>query len=192
MSRIGKMPVPLPENVSVSIGEGVIKVKGPKGELEDRVNPLAEVGYDEDKRVVVVSRLNDSRQARAVHGLQRALINNMVIGVTAGYTRQIEIHGTGYTADVNGNELSIQVGFAHPVIMEIPAGIEVEIEQRAAQPNNPARFTMRGMDKQEIGQFAAEIRHSRPPEPYNGKGIRYGGEQIRRKEGKAGIGAGGV
>ena len=190
MSRIGKKPLPVPAKVTVTISDGRIKVKGPKGEIEQKINESASVTYDEGRREIRIERKSDSRQARAVHGLQRALISNMIVGVTEGYTRGLEVHGTGYAADVKGKELVLQVGLAVPAAVPIPDGVKVEIQQRAAQPTNPAKFTISCMDKQKIGQFAADIRKIRPPEPYNGKGIRYAGEQIRRKEGKAAIGSG--
>lgn len=192
MSRIGKIPVPVPAGVTVTIAGGTITLKGPKGQVTDKINPLTSVAFKETGRTIEVTRNEDTRRGRAAHGLQRALVANMVEGVSTGYTRGLEVHGTGYTVEIKGKEVVLQVGYALPARIEIPAGVTVEIQQRAAQPNNPAKFTIAGSDRHVIGQFAANIRRLKPPEPYNGKGIRYANEQIRRKEGKAAMGAGGA
>jgi large subunit ribosomal protein L6 len=190
MSRIGKKPVPVPKGVTVRVAGGRIEIKGPKGEISGDLNPLTECNVDEGSQQIVVERKDDTRPARMAHGLQRSLVANMVQGVSEGYTRAMEVHGTGYTAEVRGKELALQVGFATPATIEIPDGIAVEVQQRAAQPNNPAKFSIAGVDKHLVGQFAANVRRLRPPEPYNGKGVRYADETVRRKEGKAAIGTG--
>lgn len=190
MSRIGKKPIPVPAGVTVTFQGGKIQVKGPKGELEDTINVLTQVSLDEAKKELIVTRQDDGRLARAAHGLQRSLISNMVIGVSQGYSRAMELHGTGYTIDVKGTEVAFSVGYAIPATLEIPKSLKIDVQQRAAQPNNPAKFTISGPDKQLLGQFAANVRRIKPPEPYQGKGLRYADEQVRRKEGKAVVGAG--
>ena len=176
MSRIGKQPVVLPSGVTATVSGYAIKVKGPKGELEQSFHPdiAVEVGDNE----VNVSRSTDQKQHRAFHGLYRSLIQNMVTGVSTGFTRSLQIEGVGYTAKASGSKITLNVGFNAPVEMEAPAGVEV------ATPKN-TQIEITGSDKQAVGQFAANIRRVRPPEPYKGKGIRYVGEQVRRKAGKA-------
>jgi|WetSurMetagenome_2_1015567.scaffolds.fasta_scaffold02215_18 large subunit ribosomal protein L6 len=185
MSRIGKIPVAIPDKVKVSVTGNTINVEGPKGKLAWTFHETLKVVVDEAKKQLRVERPNDERQSRALHGLTRALIANMVKGVTVGYERGMEIYGTGYSANLQGRKLVILCGFAHPVERIVPAGLEVVVEVAATRGNDtPAKFTVKGCDKQQVGEFAAEIRHIRPPEPYLGKGIRYLGEQIRRKAGK--------
>jgi large subunit ribosomal protein L6 len=190
MSRIGKKPVPLPGGVHVNIAGHDIRVSGPKGNLSWTVpDPI---GVMLDNNNVVVTRPDDQPRNRALHGLTRALIANMVQGVTEGYEIKLEVYGTGYSVKKQGRQLWLNIGFVgrghnRPAqfMIDIPAGIEVDIQTEAARGDtDPARFSVKGIDKQAIGQFAAELRNLRKPEPYKGKGIRYAGEQIRRKAGK--------
>jgi len=178
VSRIGKMPVPVPAGVEVSIEGSKVMVKGPKGALTREFHPELSISVDEG--VLVVKRPNDERSFRALHGLTRALINNMVIGVTEGYSKTLEIRGTGYRAELQGTTLVMNLGFSHPVVIEPPEGIEFEANPRAST------VTVKGYDKELVGRIAAELRAWRPVEPYLGKGIRYQGEVVRRKSGKAG------
>ncbi len=185
MSRIGKIPVPILDKVKVSVSDSTVKVEGPKGKLEWAFDKRLKVVVDDAKKQVRVERPNDDRESKALHGLTRALIANMVKGVTQGYERGLEIYGTGYSVNLQGRKLTIQCGFAHPVEKTVPAGLEVVVETPNTRGNDtPAKFVVKGCDKQLVGEFAAEVRHIRPPEPYLGKGIRYAGEQIRRKAGK--------
>lgn len=177
MSRIGKAPVPVPAGVEVKIDGLNVTVKGPKGELTRTfVGPL-EIKQEEQQ--IVVTRENDERDARSLHGLTRSLINNMVIGVTEGYTKDMEIVGTGYRVLTRGKDIELQLGFSHPVNFVAPEGIEFKV-------NSALSFSISGISKELVGEVAAKIRKIRPPEPYKGKGIRYKGERIRRKAGKAG------
>jgi large subunit ribosomal protein L6 len=197
MSRIGKQPVPLPGGVKVELSGRSVSVTGPKGQLS--YTPPRAVQVVVEGGELRVARADDSNQARALHGLARALLANMVHGVTKGYEEKLEIYGTGYSVRKDGNNLLLNVGFMGrgfekpaQFIVPIPAGIEVNVEAQAARgENDPARFTVRGIDKQLVGQFAAEVRKLRKPEPYKGKGIRYAGEKIRRKAGKVFAGGGG-
>ena len=178
MSRIGKKPVIIPANVTVNVAEGnVVTVKGPKGELTNtfHTNMILNV----EGNVLTVSRPNDEAQNRALHGLTRTLINNMVEGVEKGYSKELEVNGVGYRAEKKGNQLVMRLGFSHEVIMEEIPGITVEVP-------SPNKIIVSGIDKQVVGQFAAEVRGKRPPEPYKGKGIKYTTEVIRRKVGKTG------
>ena len=183
MSRVGKAPIELPSGVEVSVANGVVSVKGPKGDLMETID--ARITTTVDDGVVTLSRVDDERQTRALHGLSRALVNNMVIGVTEGYQKDLELVGVGYRAALKGNTLELQVGFSHPVTVEAPDGVEFEV------PEN-TKVTVRGIDKQQVGQVAANVRAVRKPEPYKGKGIRYVGEHVRRKAGKAGVAGVGV
>jgi large subunit ribosomal protein L6 len=185
MSRIGKKPVAIPAGVQVDAKPGKIDVKGPKGSLSLDVHPAITV--DVTEKEIVVGRQTDQRQHRALHGLVRSLIANMVIGVSQGFTKKLELHGIGYNVRLDGKNFVLQVGYCHPVKMAIPDGITVEIQNQA----NPGRFTISGADKQAVGQFSAEVRKVFPPEPYKGKGIRYSDEIVRRKAGKAFAAAGG-
>jgi len=178
VSRIGKMPVPVPAGVQVTIDGSSVTVKGPKGEMTQVFNP--EMAIELKDGVVSVSRPDDSRQFKALHGLTRALINNMVVGVTEGYSKVLEVRGTGYRAELQGKNLFMSLGFSHPVVIEPPVGIEFDVNPRTST------ITVSGYDKQLVGQIAAEIRGWRPVEPYLGKGIRYLGEVVRRKAGKTG------
>lgn len=177
MSRVGKAPIPIPEGVSVSIGDGRVVVTGPKGELSQSI-PEG-IGILQAEGELRVERSNDERESRSLHGLMRALLNNMVVGVSEGYQRELEIVGVGYRAAAAGDRsLELQLGFSHPVKVEAPEGISFEVPQ-------PTLIRVSGIDKQKVGQTAAEIRALRKPEPYKGKGIRHAGEFVRRKAGKA-------
>ena len=178
MSRIGRLPVPVPSGVDVSIDGQAVTVKGPKGQLQHVVAvPIAVARSVEGS--VEVKRPNDERQSRSLHGLTRTLIANMVLGVTEGYEKKMEIHGTGYRVVVKGSDLEFALGYSHSITIKAPQGISFIVE-------NPTRFAVQGIDKQLVGEVAANIRKLRRPDPYKGKGIRYAGEQIRRKVGKAG------
>ncbi|MFS8629326.1 MAG: 50S ribosomal protein L6 [Limnochordales bacterium] len=177
MSRIGKQPIPLPAGVEVQVEGNVVRVKGAKGELT-RVLPEAIQVAVEDGRIVV-RRASDDPEHKALHGLSRTLVANMVEGVTKGYEKSLEIRGVGYRAQMVGNKLQLVVGFSHPVEITPPPGIQVEVPK-------PTQIIVRGIDKELVGEFAAQIRRVRPAEPYSGKGIRYEGERVRRKAGKAG------
>jgi large subunit ribosomal protein L6 len=178
MSRIGKKPVVVPASVTVAINDGELKIKGPKGELSLAWNPAMAVSFDADKRVINVVRPDDQRNSRALHGLTRALIANMVQGVQTPFERKLEIIGVGYQASIAGKSIALQVGYANIIKLPIPAGVTCVLPQ-------PTQIVLTGIDKAVLGQFAANIRKVRPPEPYKGKGIRYSGEQVRRKAGKA-------
>jgi large subunit ribosomal protein L6 len=179
MSRVGKLPVVIPDGVEVRVDGARVAVKGPKGELERSFDPEIQIEIEDGE--IRVRRPTDQPRHRALHGLTRSLINNMVLGVTEGFRRSLEIHGVGYRAEKRGRNLTLNVGFSHPVQFEVPEGIEIEVE-------NPTLVHVTGADKQLVGEVAAEIRLVRPPEPYKGKGIRYVGEQVRRKAGKAAVG----
>ncbi len=177
MSRIGRMPIAVPAGVTVEIAENnKVTVKGPKGELSRVLPPEMEIKQEDGQ--VLVSRPNDLKRMKSLHGLTRTLVNNMVVGVTEGYTKLLEINGVGYRASKAGNKLTLNLGYSHPVIMEDPEGIESAVEGN--------KITIKGIDKEKVGQYAAEIRDKRRPEPYKGKGIKYADEVIRRKVGKTG------
>ena len=178
MSRIGRLPVPVPSGVEVTIDGQDVTVKGPKGSLDLTVPAPITVAKGEDGSVEV-TRPNDERDARARHGLTRSLINNMVVGVTDGYTKKLEIHGTGYRVTAKGSDLEFALGYSHPILVKAPEGITFAVE-------NPTRFSVSGIDKQLVGEVSANIRKLRKPDPYKAKGVRYEGEHIRRKVGKAG------
>jgi len=185
MSRIGDRPIPVPEKVKVAVKGANVEVEGPKGKLAWTFNRDLSVTVEEDKRRVVVKRPSDHRRHRALHGLTRAIIANMVKGVTEGYEKKMELYGTGYSLARKGKNLVIHCGFAKPVEKPVPEELQVSVETPNTRGNDiPAQMTVRGCDKQLVGEFAAEVRHLRPPEPYQGKGFRYAGEQIRRKAGK--------
>jgi large subunit ribosomal protein L6 len=181
MSRVGKKPIELPKGVEVGLSGATVRVKGPKGELERQLHPdmIVEVAGG----VVVVKRPSDSKSHRSLHGLTRTLIANMIEGVAKGYTRELEIEGVEYRAEMKGRTLVMALGYSHPVHFEPAAGVEIETPDLK-------KIVIKGIDKHEVGQTAAEIRGLRPPEPFRGKGIRYAGEQIRRKSGKAAVGTG--
>ncbi len=177
MSRIGRAPIPLPSGVDVQVVEGHVTVKGPKGTLERDLPEDITLRHDDG--VLLVERPDDERHHRALHGLTRSLVNNMVLGVTQGFQRDLEIVGVGYRATAQGDRrLDLALGYSHPVVVEAPEGITFEVPA-------PTRITVRGIDKEAVGQVAANIRKLRKPEPYKGKGIRYAGEVVRRKAGKA-------
>ena len=179
MSRIGRLPVTVPANVNVAVKENAVTIKGPKGELSFEAKTGVAVSYDEGARQLSVERSGDEGPTRALHGTTRALLANMVKGVTEGYIRKLEIVGVGYQAQLKGaNTVGLQVGFANQVVLKAPDGVTVTV-------NDPTHLTIAGIDKQKVGQFAAEVRAVRPPEPYKGKGIKYEGEVVRRKAGKA-------
>jgi large subunit ribosomal protein L6 len=175
MSRIGRQPIPVPDGVEITIEPELVKVKGPKGELEERVS--RQITVERDNGEIRVSRSTDRGEHRALHGLTRSLIANMVEGVTNGYEKRLEIQGVGYRAQLQGDKLVLALGYSHPVEVQAPAGIDFEVPQ-------PTRVVVRGISKQAVGEVAAIIRKQRPPEPYKGKGIRYEGEHVARKVGK--------
>lgn len=177
MSRIGKMPIPLPSGVDVAVDGRRVTVKGPKGTLTRDFHERVRVEVTDG--TVVVHRADDSREAKSLHGLSRALLANMVAGVSQGFRKDLEIMGVGYRAALKGNDLELQLGFSHPVVYRAPEGIDFEVPE-------PTKVVVSGIDKELVGQVAADIRKIRPPEPYKGKGVRYSGERIRRKAGKAG------
>lgn len=187
MSRIGKKPVAIPSGVTVEQKGKTIKVSGSKGTLEMESIEGIKAKIDNDaKEVVLENPQPDNRRMRALHGTARALVNNMVQGVSKGYEKKMQIFGTGYNVKEQGGKLILQVGYCHPVELKLPKSVSVEIKTPATRGNDvPALFTLSGYDKHELGQFAAEVRNARPPEPYKGKGIRYADELVRRKVGKA-------
>ncbi|MBP2476159.1 large subunit ribosomal protein L6 [Crossiella equi] len=178
MSRIGKLPITVPASVDVTIDGPSVTVKGPKGTLQyTLVDPI--VAERDETGALLVKRPNDERRSRALHGLSRTLVSNMVVGVTDGYEKKLEIHGVGYRVALKGTELEFALGFSHPVKVTPPEGITFVVE-------SPTRFSVKGIDKQQVGEVAANIRKIRKPDPYKGKGVRYAGEVIRRKVGKTG------
>ncbi|MCR5523230.1 MAG: 50S ribosomal protein L6 [Clostridia bacterium] len=179
MSRIGKMPIVIPAGVDVKIEGNLVTVKGPKGELSRNIHP--NITVEKDGNEIKVSRPNDEKVNRSLHGLSRTLIANMVHGVNETFKKELEVNGVGYRAELKGKDLLLKVGYSHDVIMTAPEGITIEVPA-------PNKIVISGADKQKVGQFAANVREKRPPEPYKGKGIKYASEHIRRKEGKAGKG----
>ena len=178
MSRIGKKPIPIPQGVSVEVKGNLVVVKGPKGELKREFHP--EITVEVKDNTIYVKRHSDAKKYRALHGLTRALINNMVIGVTQGFQKVLEIHGMGYRAQLQGQDLNLQLGFSHPVVIKPKPGITFEVQ-------GTNKVIVKGIDKEVVGQQAAEIRALRKPEPYKGAGIRYQGEYVRKKVGKKGV-----
>ncbi len=178
MSRIGKQPVVVPGGVKVALADSQVSIEGPQGKLSWKYNPELAMKYDEATKQIVITRSSDARQARALHGLGRALVQNMIVGVTKGYEKKLEIVGVGYLAAVQKGELQLRVGYANEVNMPIPKGLTVTCPDQT-------HVVVKGADKQMVGQFAAEVRAVRKPEPYKGKGIRYDNEVVRRKAGKA-------
>ena len=176
MSRIGKMPVAIPSGVEVAINGSTVTVKGGKGELTRTFSDIMSIKVEDGN--VIVERPDDSREAKSLHGLTRTLINNMIIGVTEGYEKRLEVNGVGYRAAKQGKKLTLSLGYSHPVEMEDPEGLEAVVEDN--------KIIIKGIDKEKVGQYAAEIRDKRRPEPYKGKGIKYADEVIRRKVGKTG------
>ena len=178
MSRIGRMPITVPAGVEVNVADGnVVTVKGPKGTLTQNLHPNMTI--TQEGNVITVTRPNDLKENRSLHGLTRTLLNNMIVGVTEGYTKKLDVNGVGYRVAKEGNKLVMNLGYSHQVIMEEKAGITIEVP-------DPNHIHIIGCDKQLVGQFAAEVREKRPPEPYKGKGIKYADEVIRRKVGKTG------
>ena len=178
MSRIGKLPINIPGGVTITVGDdNTVNVKGPKGQLSEKISPDMEISMEEG--VLLVKRPSDDKEHKALHGLSRSLIHNMVVGVTSGYQKNLDIVGVGYRAQMQGTKLVLNVGYSHPVEFEAPAGITFEVP-------NPNRISVLGISKQQVGQTAADIRKWREPEPYKGKGIKYDYETVRRKVGKTG------
>jgi large subunit ribosomal protein L6 len=177
MSRIGRAPVEVPDKVEVNISDETLRIKGPRGELNVHVGRGVAIKQEDGN--IVVERQSDAPEHRAMHGLTRSLIQNAVTGVTEGFAKTLQIQGVGYRGSLQGRDINLQVGYSHPVIISPPEGIDFEMP-------NPTTIIVRGIDKQRVGQMAAEIRRVRPPEPYKGKGIRYSDEQVRRKVGKTG------
>lgn len=178
MSRIGRKPVPVLDGVKVTFANGTFSAEGPKGKLEYKLRPEVDVEIEEDGKSVTVKRNVESRDGRAFHGLTRALVNNMILGVKEGYEKKLEVVGVGYVCSIQGNTLALRVGFANEIKKEIPAGLTVTCPDQT-------HILVQGCDKQRVGQFAAEVRAVRKPEPYKGKGIRYDGEHVKLKPGKA-------
>ena len=183
MSRIGKKPVPIAKGVKVNLVGRHVKMEGAKGKLELDVHPLITVAHDTAKNELVVTRPDDEKQSKALHGLTRALLANMVVGVTEGYKKTLEIQGVGYKVEQKGKNLVLSVGYANTIPLEIPAGLTVQLE-------GPTKIHVSGADKQKVGQVASDLRSVRKPEPYKGKGVRYEGEKVKIKPGKAFAGAG--
>ena len=177
MSRIGRLPITVPSTVDVTIDGRLLTVKGPKGTLSRQLHPDMTVSREEG--TLVVTRPTEQKTHKQLHGLTRTLVNNMVVGVTDGYRKGLEITGVGYRAALNGQKLTLNLGYSHPIEIDPPAGISFEVE-------NPTRLAVVGIDKELVGQIAARVRATRKPEPYKGKGVRYAGEKVRRKAGKAG------
>ena len=178
MSRIGKLPIPIPGGVKIDLQEGnLLTVTGPKGTLSRKLSPDMNIAHENDS--ITVKRPNDLKRFKALHGLTRTLINNMVVGVTEGYTKKLDIVGTGYRAAKDGKKLTLNLGYSHPIVMTDPEGVESVCETNV-------KIAISGIDKEKVGQYAADIRSKREPEPYKGKGIKYENERIRRKAGKAG------
>lgn len=177
MSRIGKLPIAIPSGVKVSLDGNEISVQGVKGSLKQLLPERVVVSVEADQ--IIVTRPSDSKQDSALHGLSRSLINNMVVGVSDGFTRELQINGVGYRAEISGSTLTLSLGYSHPVVYEVPKGIEIEVEKQT-------RVIIRGIDKQLVGSTAAKIRSFRKPEPYKGKGVKYAEERILRKAGKTG------
>jgi large subunit ribosomal protein L6 len=180
MSRIGKAPVTIAKGVEITMNDGIVKVKGPKGELSQEIDPAVSVEINGNE--VVLTRSSDHRDARSKHGLYRALIHNMVTGVSTGWTRNLEMIGVGYRCKANGQQLELTLGYSHPIIIELPK--EIKLSAKAEKGENP-QITLESHDKQLLGQVAAKIRSLRSPEPYKGKGVRYVGEFVRKKAGKS-------
>ena len=180
MSRVGKNPVPIPAGVTVTVtNDNFVTVKGPKGELKKQLSPLVDIKVEGEE--AVVTRANDTKKLKELHGLTRSLLNNMVVGVHTGFEKKLEVNGVGYRAQKQGKKLVLNLGYSHPVEMEDPEGIESEVQDNT--------IIVRGIEKDKVGQYAAQIREKRKPEPYKGKGIKYADEHIRRKVGKTGAGA---
>ena len=180
MSRIGKKPIEIPAGIQVAVSDRVVSVEGPQGKLQFEHRPEVSVQVDEENKQVIVTRIDDERESRAFHGVTRSLVQNMVTGVKDGYEKRLEIVGVGYLGQVSGDSLSLRVGFANEIQKKIPVGLDVSCPDQT-------HIVVKGCDKQQVGQFAAEVRAIRKPEPYKGKGIRYEGEQVKIKPGKAAV-----
>jgi large subunit ribosomal protein L6 len=192
MSRIGKKPITIPSGVTVTLNQRNVTVEGPKGKLSWTYRPEVAVEINEAEKIITVTRSDDDRFSRSLHGLTRSLIANMIEGCSKGFVRGMDVYGVGYGVQLQGNKLTVNCGYSHPVVFEVPPGVIVEIQTPQARGDtDPAKFTVAGPDKQAVGQLAAKIRMARKPEPYKGKGIRYAGEYVRRKVGKAFAGTGG-
>ena len=192
MSRIGNKLISVPEGVKVSIEGLNVNIEGPKGKLSWKHRPEIGLDYDQDAKTIVVKRLSNDRLSRALHGTTRSLIANMIQGCLSGYEKGLEIYGVGYGIQVQGDKVSLSVGYINQCVFELPAGLVITVQTPQARGDTePAKFTISGPDKQAVGEFSARLRRSRPPEPYKGKGVRYAGEYIRRKAGKAFAGTGG-
>ena len=178
MSRIGRMTIKVPDKVKLSYEDGLVKVEGPKGKVQQKLDPR--IGVKIEKGEIHVTRPDDSVRARELHGLSRTLVANMVIGVTTGFSRSLEINGVGYKAEIKGQDVHFALGYSHPIVYPLPVGVTPEYDAKAN------KLTIKGADKHQIGLIAAEMRKLRPPEPYKGKGIKYSEETIRRKQGKTG------
>ena len=178
MSRVGNKPVTVLDGVKVAFTNGAFSVEGPKGKLEYKIRPEIDIAISDDSKTVQVSRKDDGRESRAYHGLTRALVNNMIIGVKEGYEKKLEVVGVGYVCSIQGKQLAMRVGFANEIKKEIPADLDVSCPDQT-------HIVVKGCDKQRVGQFAAEVRAVRKPEPYKGKGVRYDGEHVKLKPGKA-------
>lgn len=191
MSRIGKKPIAILDGVKVSVSGRTVNVEGPVGKISWTPRPEMTVALDSAGKNVVVNRSGDDRLNKSLHGLTRSVISNMILGCKNGYLKSMEVYGVGYGVQLQGNKLTLNCGKSHPVIFEVPAGIKVEVTAPQARGDTePAKFTIKGADKHLVGEFAAQIRKTRKPEPYKGKGVRYAGEYVRRKVGKAFAGAG--
>jgi large subunit ribosomal protein L6 len=188
MSRLGKKPVPIASGAKVSVTKDAVNVEGPKGKLSFGILPTVSVKVDDAKKEVVIERKDDQRQSKAWHGLTRAYVANMILGVTKGYTKVLEMRGVGYKAELKGKNLVLSVGYANQVTIAVPQGLAVKVEPGTGDITN--KITVEGVDKQQVGDFAANVRKVRKPEPYKGKGIRYEGETVKIKPGKAFAGAG--
>jgi len=192
MSRIGRKPIAIPEAVKVAVTGCTVSVEGPVGKLIWTHRPEITVRVDQATKMITVSRSGDERLVRSLHGLTRSLIANMIEGCQKPFAKDMELYGVGFAVEVQGGKLSMKCGFSHPAVFEIPAGLEVEIRTPQARGDSePARFTVKGADKQAVGEFAARIYRTRPPEPYKGKGVRYAGQRVHRKMGKAFAGTAG-
>ena len=180
MSRIGRLPIPIPDNVKLHVADGTVRVEGPKGTLTRTLEP--EVSISIEGKTATIQRRDDSRRARSIHGLTRVLVDNMVQGVGKGFTRVLEINGVGYRAEVRGGALFLSLGYSHPISFQLPKGVTAKVDRQVV-------VTLEGADRELVGQVAAQLRELRPPEPYKGKGMKYAEERIRRKAGKAAAGA---
>jgi large subunit ribosomal protein L6 len=191
MSRIGRTPIEIPSGVKVSYSAPTVNVEGPLGKLSWSHRPEVSVTVDDSAKQITVDRQDDERFSRSLHGLTRSLIANMIEGVSKGFQKDLEVYGVGFGVQLQGQKLLVTCGLSHPAEFDVPTGVTVDVAVAQARGDtDPAKFSVKGTDKQLVGQFAARIRKRRPPEPYKGKGIRYAGEQVRRKVGKAFAGAG--